>query len=194
MRKTIAIVVAILVGASCIPWVRRQQFFSTIIAATALAIFLLMAYGIARWSLRRASETQKARPLVPRKRLRVILILVPVFLLFLLLVPHFVATSGGDYKLAVATAHKSPRLVEALGSPLKEGWFSEGKRETGDHAKSEMSIPIRGPKRAGSLRVFAIRDNGTWQLQELSLELTDPGEHIDLLSNRGGSDWRVAHP
>lgn len=147
-----------------------------------------MAYAIARWSIRRASEPKIARPLVPRERLRMILILVPVLLLLLLLVPHFVATSGSDYKLAVATAHKSPRLVEALGGPVKEGWFSEGKREAGDHAKSEMLIPVSGPSREGNLRVLAIRDNGTWQLQELSLELTDPMEHIDLLSNRGGSD------
>jgi hypothetical protein len=99
----------------------------------------------------------------------------------MLTVPHFMATTSGAYKLAVATAHQSPRFRETLGDPVTEAWFSEGKEEWGSPAKAEMLIPVQGRIRRGNLRVRAIKDGGRWRLLELALELTQPDEHIDLL-------------
>jgi hypothetical protein len=100
----------------------------------------------------------------------------------MLTVPHFMATTSGAYKLAVATAHQSPQFTEALGNPVAEAWFSEGKEEWGNPARAAMLIPVRGRMRKGNLRARAIKDGGRWQLTELTLELTQPDEHIDLLS------------
>jgi Cytochrome oxidase complex assembly protein 1 len=103
-------------------------------------------------------------------------------IVLMLTVPHFMATTSGAYKLAVATAHQSPQFTEALGNPVAEAWFSEGKEEWGNPARAEMLIPVRGRMRKGNLRARAIKDGGRWQLTELTLELTQPDEHIDLLS------------
>lgn len=62
-----------------------------------------------------------------RQKLSKLRIFVPLFLLLVLVVPHFIVTSASIYKLAVATALKCPQFAEALGSPVREGWFPEGR-------------------------------------------------------------------
>jgi hypothetical protein len=103
-------------------------------------------------------------------------------LLLMLTLPHYLATTQGAYKLAVATAHQSPPFTEALGMPVSEAWFSEGRGQWGNPASAEMLIPVRGQLRKGKLRVRAIKDGGSWRLTELTLELREPDEHVDLLA------------
>jgi len=104
-----------------------------------------------------------------------------IIVALMLPVPHFVATTSGAYKLAVATAHQKPQFVQTLGPPIREAWFSDGKTVWGDPATAEMLIPVRGQIRHGNLRAHAIKDGGQWRLTELTLELSSPDEHIDLL-------------
>ena len=115
-------------------------------------------------------------------RLRNLLLGAALVLVLMLTVPHFIATTSGAYKLAVATAHQTPRFTKALGVPVSEAWFSEGKEQWGNPASAEMLIPVRGQLRTGNLRARAIKDGGRWRLTELTLELTQPDEHIDLLA------------
>ena len=105
-----------------------------------------------------------------------------VFIILLLTVPHFVATTSGIYKLALATAHQSERFNEALGPPVSEAWFSEGMWQLGNGGRGEIQIPVQGRMRRGNLRARGIKDGEHWRLTELTLELTQPDEHIPLLS------------
>lgn len=185
MRRTIAIVVAIVVGASCIPWLRHQVLFSVVVGVTMIILFMVMAFGASRAIFTRSTQ-KPDKPKSPGSRwslpnLRTTLAVGSVFLVTLLIAPHFVATNTGVYKLAVATAHESPQFTEALGNPVKEGWFSEGKIEWGNQAKAEILIPEQGLRRRGELRALAIKNGKNWKLQELTLELTQPDDHIDLL-------------
>jgi len=114
-------------------------------------------------------------------RLRKFLIGAAIIAALMLTVPHFVATSSGAYKLAMATAHQKAQFTQTVGPPITEAWFSEGKEVWSNPATAEMLIPVRGQIRTGNLRVRAIKDAGKWRLTELTLELTSPDEHIDLL-------------
>ena len=114
-------------------------------------------------------------------RLRSLLIGATIVVALMLTVPHFVATTSGAYKLAVATAHQKAQFTQMLGPPITEAWFSEGKQVWSNPATAEMLIPVRGQTRSGNLRARAIKDGGQWRLTELTLELTSPDEHIDLL-------------
>ena len=105
-----------------------------------------------------------------------------IFVALMLTLPHFVATTSGAYKLAVATAHRKPQFTQTLGPPIREAWFSGGKTVWSDPATAEMLIPVRGQIRNGNLRARAIKDGGQWRLTELTLELASPDEHIDLLA------------
>jgi hypothetical protein len=101
----------------------------------------------------------------------------------MLTVPHFVATSSGAYRLAVATASQTPQFTEALGAPIREAWFSEGRTEYGSQASAELTIPVRGSKQGGDLQVVATNDGGRWKLKELTLALARSGERINLLAS-----------
>jgi hypothetical protein len=185
MRRRIAIVVGIGVAASCVPWLRRQPFFSVLVGVTTLALFGLIVFGGARAlsasSKQKHQQADSAQSGWWSPRFRNLVLVAALLLVLILTVPHFVATTSGAYKLAVATAHQSPQFREALGVPVTEAWFSEGSFELGDQAKAEMVIPVRGRTRQGNLRALAIKDGGSWRLQQLTLELTQSGDRIDLL-------------
>ena len=78
---------------------------------------------------------------------------------------------------------RPPLFSEALGAPVKEAWFSDGKTVLANPATAELLIPVRGRMRRGNLRAKAIKDGGSWRLTELTLELSQPDEQVDLLSN-----------
>jgi hypothetical protein len=118
----------------------------------------------------------------PSARLRKLLWGASIVVILMLTVPHFMATTSGAYKLAVTTAHQSPRFRETLGEPVTEAWFSEGEEKLGNPATAEMLIPVQGRMRRGNLRARATKDGGVWRMTELTLELTQPDERIDLLS------------
>ena len=94
---------------------------------------------------------------------------------------HFAAKKFDPYKLAIKTARQNREFVNVLGNPVKEGWFFDGEEQFGDPATAKMLIPVRGSTRAGSLRARAIKDHGRWRLAQLTLELTEPDQSIDLL-------------
>jgi hypothetical protein len=93
------------------------------------------------------------------------------------------ATSSDAYKLAVATAHQSAQFNELLGTPVSEGWFSEGKIEFGNPVTADLLIPVRGRLRSGNLRAFVLKGDRGWRLKDLTLELAHPREPIDLLAD-----------
>jgi hypothetical protein len=113
--------------------------------------------------------------------MRKLLIVVALFIVLLLTVPHFLATTSAAYKLAVATAHQRRAFTQLLGPPVTEAWFSEGKQVWGDPATAEMLIPVHGQIRRGNLRARAIKEAGQWRLTVLILELKSPDEQVDLL-------------
>lgn len=118
----------------------------------------------------------------PSAKLRKLVCAAAVFIILILTMPHFIATTSGIYTLAVTTAHQSQQFKEALGLPVSEAWFTEGTWQLGNAGTGETLIPVQGQKRRGNLWARAIKDNGRWRLRELTLELTLPDEHIDLLS------------
>jgi hypothetical protein len=184
MKKVPAIVMAIVVVLSCIPWVSRQRSFSLLVGVTVIALAGFMVYRFILWvsSLRtsRQSRTEQSKWQLPisRKHLWVL----GIFLALIATVPHFITTLSGDYQLAVATAQQSPEFIRTLGAPVREGWFSEGKTTFAQPIRSESLIHVSGTKREGELRVKAIKENGQWKLLSLVLELEHPVERIDLLT------------
>ena len=137
--------------------------------------------AVATWFRGKHRQAGSARSgwLSPRS----LALLIGAFLLgtLVILVGEFAVRRSDVYNLAVVTANETPQFREALGSPIREGWFSGGKWEFGNPPSANLVIPVEGPKREGNLRALAIKQNGSWKLTELSLELTQPDEHIDLL-------------
>lgn len=97
--------------------------------------------------------------------------------------------SSDAYKHAVARAKADQRVVEAIGTPIKEGWFVSGSTEvTGGSGKSDLTIPIRGPKASATIYAVATKFAGEWQYSKLVVKIEGTGETIDLNQATDGED------
>ena len=184
MRRVVAIVVAVIVAASCIPWLRHQRLFSVVVGVTTIVLAgLLVTAGVRTLFKLREHQQSGSQPSVwLSPRLRNWLLLAVLLGLLIPLIAQFMARNSDAYKLAVATAHKAPQYTEALGAPTREAWFSEGTMGYGNPASVELTIPVTGSRHKGDLRALAVKESGSWKLKELTLELAPSGERVDLLA------------
>ncbi len=94
--------------------------------------------------------------------------------------------SSDVYKNAVAQAKNDPAVIEALGSPLEEGWFLSGRTNVdGASGEADIAIPVSGPKGKGTIYAVAKKSAGRWTYSTLQVEVKPSGERIDLLHGRG---------
>jgi hypothetical protein len=95
---------------------------------------------------------------------------------------HAMKSSGG-YQEALATARSNPAAVQALGTPIKDGWFPTGSvQSSGTTGESDLAIPVSGPRAKGTLYVRATKSMGAWRFTRLVLQVKGTGEQIDLLA------------
>jgi hypothetical protein len=101
----------------------------------------------------------------------------------LLVVVIFGAMKSSDvYKDAVAKARANPAVIDALGSPLKEGMFLSGNTNVnGASGEANLAIPISGPNGKGTIYVAASKSAGQWTYATLAVEVEKTHERIDLI-------------
>jgi hypothetical protein len=111
-----------------------------------------------------------------------IIVLFVAFIASICLIVFGAMKSTDVYKDAVARAKANPAVIEALGSPIKEGMFVSGNTNVnGASGESNLSIPISGPKGKGTIYLSAKKSLGRWEYQNLVVEIQSTGERIDLL-------------
>jgi hypothetical protein len=72
-------------------------------------------------------------------------------------------------------------VTQAIGTPIREGLFLSGNTNVnGDSGKSDMTIPIHGPKGAAKIYVVATKSEGRWEYSKLIVEVEKSGERINL--------------
>ena len=108
-----------------------------------------------------------------------------LFLVFVgsILVIVFSAMKSSDvYREAFARAKADPAVVEALGSPIKDGFLLSGNTNVnGASGESNLAIPISGPKGKGTIYVSANKSLGQWNCSGLVVEVRQTHQRIDLL-------------
>ena len=108
-----------------------------------------------------------------------------LFLAFVgsILVVVFSAMKSTDvYKEALARAKADPAVIEALGSPIKDGFLVSGNTNVnGASGESNLAIPISGPKGKGTIYLSANKSLGQWNYSGLVVEVGQTHERIDLL-------------
>jgi hypothetical protein len=95
----------------------------------------------------------------------------------------FTAVKSTDvYKDALARAKAHPAVIEALGSPVTEGFFVSGNTNvSGASGEANLSIPIAGPKGNGTIYVAARKSLGQWNYSGLVVEIPKTHQRINLL-------------
>ena len=117
-----------------------------------------------------------------------------MFLLFVgsILVIVFSAMKSTDvYKEALSRAKADPAVIEALGSPIKDGFLMSGNTNVnGASGETNLAIPISGPKGKGTIYVSANKSLGQWIYSGLVVEVGETHKRINLLQKSAPSDSR----
>jgi Cytochrome oxidase complex assembly protein 1 len=85
------------------------------------------------------------------------------------------------YREAVAAATASPEVKAELGEPLEVGFWTNGNIQINNGSgTAKITIPIKGPKKSGTITVDATKDAGTWEYSTLEVVPEEGGKPIDL--------------
>jgi hypothetical protein len=107
-----------------------------------------------------------------------------VFVGSVVLIVFSAVKSTDVYKDALARAKAHPAVIEALGSPVTEGFLVSGNTNVnGASGEANLSIPIAGPKGKGTIYVAARKSLGQWNYSGLVFEIEKKHQRIDLLPN-----------
>jgi hypothetical protein len=86
------------------------------------------------------------------------------------------------YKEALARAKANPAVIDALGSPITEGFLISGNTNVnGASGEANLSIPISGPNGKGTIYVAANKSLGRWSYSGFVVEIAKTHQRIDLL-------------
>ena len=92
------------------------------------------------------------------------------------------------YKEALSRAKADAAVIEALGSPIKDGFLISGNTNVnGASGETNLSIPISGPKGKGTIYVSANKSLGQWIYSGLVVEIGETHKRINLLQKSAPS-------
>jgi hypothetical protein len=97
----------------------------------------------------------------------------------------FTALKSSDvYREAVARAEAHPAVRDALGEPIRTGWYVSGNLETNNASgQADIAIPLKGSQRNGTLYAVATKSAGNWTYETLEVEVEGQDGRIDLLTD-----------
>jgi cytochrome oxidase complex assembly protein 1 len=118
---------------------------------------------------------------VPIGCLGLLVIGVGVIVLFVSII--FGALKSSDaYTQALAKARANPTVISELGQPIEPGWLVSGSvNVSGPSGNADLSIPVSGPKKSGTIYVVARKSAGEWQFNRLEVDVEGRGSRINLL-------------
>ena len=110
------------------------------------------------------------------------LVLFGAFLAMILSIVFGSMKASDPYRLAMDRATASPAVAEALGTPVKAGFFVSGNISVdGASGSADLAIPLSGPKGKGPVYVAARKAVGQWPFARLAGEADATRERVDLL-------------
>lgn len=112
-----------------------------------------------------------------------------ILLLALFIGVVFALVSGAiktsePYQYAVATASTDARVTAQLGAPITPGWYLNGNiNVSGSSGNADLSIPLNGTLRHGTVYVVARKSAGIWHYSTLQVAIDGEAERINLLTS-----------
>jgi hypothetical protein len=119
------------------------------------------------------------------------LILFVAFVASVALIVFTAVKSTDVYKDALERGRANSAVIEALGSPIKEGFLVSGNTNVnGASGEANLSIPISGPNGKGTIYVAANKSLGRWNYSGLIVEIAKTHQRIDLLKSSVSANSR----
>lgn len=103
------------------------------------------------------------------------------FVFCIVLVVFGAIKSTDAYATAFNRAKSDPRVIAALGTPIKDGWYVSGSTNvTMGSGQADLSIPISGPRGKATIYAKATKSAGKWTYSQLQVRIASTDELIDL--------------
>ena len=111
-----------------------------------------------------------------------ILALFAAFVLSLVFFVFSVIRHTDVFRDALDKAKASPQVRAELGEPIREGWWLSGTVNTsGPSGNADISIPLKGSRKDGTLYAVAHKSAGEWRYERLEVAVDGRAERIKLL-------------
>ena len=111
-----------------------------------------------------------------------VIVLVALFIFAIVFFVFTVIRSTDVFRDAIARAEASPEVRAELGEPIKEGWWVRGNvNTTGPSGTADISIPLKGSRKDGTLYAVAHKSAGRWSYDTLEVEVEGRAQRINLL-------------
>jgi hypothetical protein len=90
------------------------------------------------------------------------------------------------FREALARAEASPQVRAELGEPIREGWWVMGRvKMTGPSGYANLSIPLKGSRKDGTLYAVAHKSAGIWKYDTLEVAVEGQPGRISLVVGEG---------
>src|SRR3954466_5705250 len=111
-----------------------------------------------------------------------ILALFAAFVLAIVVFVFSVIRQTDVFKDALERAKANPQVQAELGEPIREGWWLSGQvNTTGSSGNADISIPLKGSRKNGTLYAVAHKSAGEWTYERLEVAVEGRAERINLL-------------
>jgi hypothetical protein len=151
-----------------IPSVVTQLFIGCLFLLTAVYVFVSCVGAIKRPT---GIPTSKPRSWLVRNRWRIIAITFASIAVIQLL--SSADLSGSEVTEVMWTkAIANPAVTERLGAPIQRGRLVSGTWSVGENSgNADVSMPVYGSKRKGTLYAVAVKKAGNWNFETLQLAI-----------------------
>ncbi|HEV8577943.1 MAG TPA: cytochrome c oxidase assembly factor Coa1 family protein [Thermoanaerobaculia bacterium] len=113
-------------------------------------------------------------------------VLLALFILSIVFFVFSVIRSTDVFRDVTERAKANPEVRAELGEPVREGWWVSGNVETnGPSGTADISIPLKGSKKNGTVYAVARKSVGRWSYETLEVEVEGREQRIDLLAPAG---------
>ncbi len=88
------------------------------------------------------------------------------------------------YAEALQIVAQHDACLEALGTPIEDGWFVSGSINTsGSSGDADLAIPISGPYGEGTIFVVARKKEGRWHYEVLEVQVQGQENRIVIIES-----------
>jgi len=91
--------------------------------------------------------------------------------------------SSYAYQEAMTRTRSNAAVIKELGEPIKPGWLVSGTiNVNGASGSADLSIPVSGPNKSGTVYVVATKKMGKWDISGLEVAVEGENKRINLLA------------
>jgi Cytochrome oxidase complex assembly protein 1 len=89
--------------------------------------------------------------------------------------------SSEPYQHAVTAATHDARVTGPMGAPVTPGWYFLGSiNVSGSAGDADLTVPLNGTVRHGTVHVVARKSEGIWSYQTLEVQIDGASARINL--------------